>query len=75
VCAIEADFIAKMSIAHKEARETCYWQRLLMHGRLASQQEAEALLDEAENIVRIISKILLTSKERYQAKRPDRNDA
>ncbi len=24
-----ADFVSKMSIAYKEARETCYWLRLL----------------------------------------------
>ena len=54
------DFIAKMSIAAKEARETKYWLRLLKETEI-SAVEVDKLLDEIEDIINIISKIVKTS--------------
>ena len=58
------DFIAKMSIASKEARETLYWLRLLKEARIATLDYCEeiALADE---MVKIITAIVKTA----QAKR------
>lgn len=55
------DFINKMSIAAKEARETKYWLRLLDKSNL-TRLECQKYLEEIENILNIISKIILTSK-------------
>lgn len=41
------DFISKMAIASKEARETRYWLRLIKEGEL-SQIELSGYLDEIE---------------------------
>lgn len=56
------DFIAKLSIAHKEALESAYWIRLLQKSGLLSGEPASALLDETEQLVRILSSILLKAK-------------
>ena len=59
------DFISKMSIASKEARESKYWIRLLQHsGYLVNFKEREDLLSEVSNIVNIITKIVKRTKER-----------
>jgi four helix bundle protein len=38
------DFIAKMSISHKEARETNYWIRLLKDSNILQKEYCENLL-------------------------------
>ena len=47
------DFISKMSIALKEARETLYWLRLLQAADLCSTQQLAELSSEANEIVSI----------------------
>ena len=42
-----ADFISKMSIASKEARETSYWLRLLRDSNTITKSDIEPLLAEA----------------------------
>ena len=58
------DFLSKISIAYKEARETVYWRKLLQATDYLSPQEAESLLTDAEEICKIIGKIQLTIKNR-----------
>jgi len=58
------DFIAKMAIASKEARETYYWLRLLKKSNyLDKYDKNDFLLSESEEIIRIITKIVKTSME------------
>ena len=56
------DFINKLSIASKEARETKYWLRLLDKSEL-TQIKVETYLAEIEHIINIITKIIKTSQE------------
>ena len=58
----KADFIAKISIAHKEARESAYWLRLIQETDLISANRISDLFDETGQLVKILSSILLTSK-------------
>jgi four helix bundle protein len=58
----KADFIAKISIAHKEARESAYWLRLIQETDLISANRIIDLFDETGQLVKILSSILLTSK-------------
>lgn len=58
------DFIFKMNIALKEARETNYWLRLIKDSKMLKEAEIENTLDEAENVKNILSAIVKTSKER-----------
>src|SRR5688572_1048006 len=56
------DFINKMQIAYKEARETRYWLRLLNEGGLIEKKLAESFLKDCEEILRILTAILNSSK-------------
>ncbi len=56
------DFIHKMAIASKEARETKYWLRLLDKSNLTSI-EMSSYLVEVDHIINIITKIIKTSSE------------
>ena len=56
------DFISKMSIAYKEARETKYWLSLLREAKFMTQEELSPAFDSCEEILRIIGKIQKTSK-------------
>jgi four helix bundle protein len=56
------DFINKLSIASKEARETKYWLRLLDKSEL-TKIAVESYLIEIEHIINIITKIIKTSQE------------
>jgi four helix bundle protein len=55
------DFIAKMSIASKEARETLYWIQLLKETELVNFN-FEELKQKCEEIVRILTSIVKTSQ-------------
>lgn len=48
----EKDFLAKISISYKEARETMYWIKLLGATDYLNQEETESLLMDAEEIVK-----------------------
>lgn len=59
------DFISKVSIANKEARETKYWLKLLNDtGFLDDFDGREELLDELNSIVSILTKIVKTAQKR-----------
>lgn len=58
----KADFFSKMSIAYKEARETKYWIRLMEKTDYLISNESESLLNDLEEILRIIGKIQLSRK-------------
>lgn len=57
------DFIHKMSISSKEARETKYWLRLLQKSNLTTI-DMSLYLSEIEDIVNILSSIVKTSRQR-----------
>ena len=56
------DFISKMSIASKEARETKYWLRLLNKSQLV-KLNYDSYLQSVEHIINILTKIVKTSQE------------
>ena len=58
----KADFIAKMSIAHKESLETLYWLRLIQESGVSSGCNVQERIEDAQELIRILSSILLTSK-------------
>lgn len=57
------DFIAKFSIALKEAKETHYWLRLLRDSNILEKATADVLMIECEEIQKIITSILKTSRK------------
>ncbi len=54
------DFRAKIFISYKEARETHYWIRLIKDSELISRQLADSLLEDCQELKKILSSILLT---------------
>src|SRR5580704_16979125 len=49
-----ADFLSKISIACKEARETRYWLRLLAAAKVIPESRLNGLLDEANQLIAIL---------------------
>lgn len=56
------DFISKMAISSKEARETNYWLRLMRDSNLLKNFDLNPLINESEEIIKIITSIVKTSK-------------
>ncbi|MGQ0738557.1 MAG: four helix bundle protein [Bacteroidota bacterium] len=59
------DFIHKLGIAVKEARETSYWLNLLKDATYINEEEFQILINACEELIRILNSIILTTKERY----------
>lgn len=56
------DFLSKISIAYKEARETGYWLRLLHDTNYLNQKEFDSIMELSNELTRIIGKIQTTTK-------------
>ena len=54
------DFRAKFFIAYKEARETHYWLRLLKDSDYIDAKLANSLIEDVEEILKILGAILKT---------------
>ena len=61
------DFIHKLGIAVKEARETSYWLNLLKDSNYLSNEEFDRLNNLCDELIRILNSIIVTTKERYFA--------
>jgi len=59
------DFLHKMAIASKEARETRYWLKLLDESQIL-KIGYKTYLQEIESIINILTKIVKTSSESIQ---------
>jgi four helix bundle protein len=59
-----ADFIHKMHIVLKELREALYWLTLVERSRLAAGESVSALVNEADELVSILVKALVTAKSK-----------
>lgn len=62
----KADFIHKMKIAAKESDETAYWIELCDQSDIYPSPERE-LTDQIEAIIKILSKIIATSKNKIKS--------
>ncbi len=57
------DFRAKMAISYKEARETDYWLRLLKDTHYITEEQYNNVIDELSSILKILYRIIESSKE------------
>jgi len=64
-----ADFIHKMKIAMKEARETHYWLRLLDKSDMASGYDLDGLLAQVDELSRMLTSITKTAIENSRKKK------
>lgn len=58
------DFSAKMCIASKEARETNYWLRLIKDSEIFDKQRTQKLIEESEELIKILSSIVKTVNDK-----------
>lgn len=56
------DFINKLQIAYREARETRYWLRLLKDAEITDEKLADSFIKDCEEIMKILTAILNSSK-------------
>ncbi len=56
------DFKAKLDIAHKEARETRFWLKLLRDSEILEPNAANSIIKDCEEIIRILASILKSLK-------------
>lgn len=56
------DFVHKLEIAYREARETRYWLRLLKESELLEEKLALSMIKDCEEILKILTAILNSSK-------------
>ena len=57
-----ADFVAKLSIALKEAAETDYWLRLLYESNYLNNAEFQSIFSDCKELERLLSSIVKTTK-------------
>lgn len=57
-----ADFVSKISIACKEARETHYWLRLLAESETISRERLVDLTRESDELIAILTSIIKNTK-------------
>jgi len=58
-----ADFVSKISIASKEARETNYWLRLLRDSKTLDEADVKSLLSESDAIIKILTSIVKSTNQ------------
>jgi four helix bundle protein len=68
-CAAEsrADFAHKLSIALKELKETRGWLKFCVIAELLSEKQIAPLLDEGEQLIRIVASSIITAKNKRRA--------
>ncbi len=62
-----ADFVHKLGIAQKEARESFYWLRLLAESHIVARKQLESLMQETEELIAVITSIIVTTKRKQQS--------
>ncbi|HJT66217.1 MAG TPA: four helix bundle protein [Pyrinomonadaceae bacterium] len=58
----KAEFIAKLGIVEEEADESAFWLELIIEGSLLKAKLVQPLLDEANEITRIVASSRVTAK-------------
>jgi four helix bundle protein len=58
------DFISKMAVAYKEARETHYWLRLLTDSGYLEKKLSNSLIADCDELLKILGSIIKTTKSR-----------
>ena len=58
-----SDFLSKISIAYKEARESRYWIRLLAGSDYINEEAKRSLLADVDELCRMLSSIIMSTKD------------
>jgi four helix bundle protein len=60
------DFVSKLSISLKEAKETHYWLRLLYRCEYLDQKMFDSIIGDCDEIIVILTSILKTSRRNLE---------
>ena len=61
-----SDFIHKLGVAQKEARESLYWLRILSESDLVPRNRLVPLIQETDELLNVIASIILSTKRRVR---------
>ena len=59
-----ADFVHKLGIAQKEARESLFWLRLLAESEIVARGKLKPLIRETEELVSVLTSIVVSTKRK-----------
>ncbi len=59
----KAEFLSKLGIVEEEADESAFWLEIIIDQQLIAPQKVRSLLDEANQITRIISASRITARK------------
>jgi len=62
----DKDFVHKLSISRKEARESRYWLRLLKESGVCQAKGIDYLVQEATELIKILSTIIKNKKNKLK---------
>jgi four helix bundle protein len=61
----KAEFSARISVGYREARETCYWLKLLFHGAYLDEKSLESMVTGCDELCKLLYSILKSSGRIY----------
>ena len=64
----KAEFVAKLGTVEEEADESAFWMELIIDGELLKDQLVRPLLEEADEIVRIMTSSRISASARGRGK-------
>jgi four helix bundle protein len=65
----KAEFIAKLGIVEEEADESAFWLELIIEGGLLKASRVQPLLDEANELTRIMASSRISASRKVRANR------
>ena len=60
----DRDFLSKLSIAYKEARETHYWLRLLRDSNILEIEHTDSIIIDCDELLKLSGSIIKTMKQK-----------
>jgi four helix bundle protein len=67
----KAEFIAKLGLVEEEADESSYWLELVIEGSLLKPSRVEALLNESNELLRIVVRSKITARSKVNVDEDD----
>ena len=64
-----AEFIAKLGVVEEEADESAFWLELIIEGAFLKTGQVKPLLDEANEITKIMARSRITATRKVRANR------
>lgn len=58
------DFVAKLSIAYKECRETAFWLKLLHRTDYITEEQFASMMKDCDELIKLLTSSLLTAKKK-----------